>query len=215
MSTLHVEYYFSASTNIDAPLPEDVISQSSLTVTGVATTSGAWLTVPASPRSGKVLCVLTVDAPTYVDFDASSPNPAGSTKILIMPGTVSRHFVAAGYRISAILASDIVDGAGSSAALPSYTQDQPMAVSLTDRSSTFSSGAAQQACAANTSRKLLIVSNPDESRTFWFNTTGTATAGAGSHTVGPGGAFIFDKVVPSGAVSVIGTSGAPYTVKEV
>lgn len=96
------------------------------------------------------------------------------------------------------------------------TQDQPLPVTLTDRSVTIATGgAAQQAAAALTTRKFLVVTNPSLTETCWFSTTGAATTGAGSIQLGPGAGIVFDQVVPTGAVSVIGpTTGQPITVKE-
>jgi hypothetical protein len=90
------------------------------------------------------------------------------------------------------------------------------ATNLTDRSGTLSAGSTpQQACPANPGRRFLLVANPDATRTFWFSTAGTGSAGAGSVQVGPGGAFVFDKIVPAGAVSIFGAaSGQPFTVTE-
>lgn len=92
----------------------------------------------------------------------------------------------------------------------------PFQFNLTDRSGTIAAGGtAQQAAAANGPRRLLIIANPSESATFLFRLDGTATGGFGDISVGPGGAFVFDTIVPSGAVSIYGAiTGQPFTVKE-
>ena len=161
---------------------------------------------PAVPSGrGTVFAELVaVDAPIYVDV-AASPDPSAEPRLLLLPGRPQRVHVLAGQTIAALIA----------------TSDLPFAsdlcaIALTDRSGAIAvAGTAQQACAANTSRRILLVANPDGANTFWFRTDAAATSGAGSVQVGPGGAFVFDKVVPSGAVSVLGSvSGQPFTVKE-
>src|SRR3954452_16390327 len=59
-------------------------------------------------------------------------------------------------------------------------------ITETDRSGTITTGGtAQQACAANSARRLLYIHNPDVTTDLFFNTTGTATTGAGSSRLGP------------------------------
>lgn len=161
---------------------------------------------PAVPTGrGTVFAeLLAVDAPVYVDI-AASPDPSVEPRLLLLPGRPQRVHVSAGQTISALVATSDLPFAS-----------DPCAIALTDRSGAITAaGTAQQACAANASRKILLVANPDGANTFWFRTEAAATAGAGSVQVGPGGAFVFDKVVPSGAVSVLGpVSGQPFTVKE-
>ncbi len=172
----------------------------------VGTSATSVGTQPAVPTGrGTVFAeLLAVDAPIYVDI-AAVPDPTVEPRLLLLPGRSQRVHVVAGQTISAVV---------STSDLP-FASD-PCAVLLTDRSgSVAAAGAAQQACAANSSRKILLVANPDAANAFWFRTDGAASAGAGSLQVGPGGAFIFDKVVPSGAVSILGpVSGQPFTVKE-
>jgi hypothetical protein len=182
---------------------EDPLLSGNLSVTSSATSGG-------SQPTATVDCFVTliaVDAPAYVDI-GTTPDPTAEPRLLAITGVPVRVHVASGHKLSAVLATDI----------PNTTVAQDAAVALTDRSGTVTAGgAAQNACAANTSRKLLIVSNPSDTLTFTFRTdaTATATGTAGSIAVGPGGGYIFDKVVPSGAVSIYGaTTGQPFTVKE-
>ena len=146
--------------------------------------------------------LLSTDAALYVDIGAP-PDPGTEPRLLLLPGRAQLVHVAAGHSLSAMISGDVSVSSDSGAA------------TLLDRSGTLAAAAAQQACPSNATRRILVVANPDETRTFWFNTTGpAAAAAAGSLQVGPGDAFVFDKVVPSGAVSIYGAIGQPFTVKE-
>lgn len=183
------------------------LGATTLDVSATPTAAGSRPAAPAS--SGTVFADLTaLDVAMYVDVGATA-DPAAEPRLLLLPGRPQRVRVGAGDAVSAVLATDV-----GAAALPS--QDQPLATVLTDRSGTVAAGGtAQQACAANASRRFLLVSNPSDASIFWFNVSGPAGNGAGSLPVGPGAAFVFDKVVPSGAVSVFGpAAGQPFTVKE-
>ena len=133
-----------------------------------------------------------------------SPDPTAEPRILLLPGRPQILHAPPGALVSAMLAPDMGVQAGSGA------------VGGTDRSGTMSAGGtAQQVCPANAFRRYLLIANPDEARTFWFSSSGPASTGAGSIAVGPGGAFVFDKVVPAGAISVYAASaGQPFTVTE-
>jgi hypothetical protein len=168
----------------------------SLEVTAIPTSGPGRPMVPEG--GGTVFADLwAVGAPLYVDVGVA-PDPASEPRMLVVPGERLRVHATPGHRVSAVLASDL----GLSGPV--------------DRSGVLAAaGAAQQACGANAFRRLLIVSNPDGESAFWFSTTGPAAPGAGSHQVGPGGAFVFDRIVPSGAVSVVGqVAGQPFTMKE-
>lgn len=160
---------------------------------------------PAVPSgAGTVFArLVAIEAALYADL-GTAPDPTAEPRILLLPGDAHLVHAAAGQTLSAVVASDL-----------SVLADSGTAATA-DRSGTVASGGtAQQACAANPSRRLLLVANPDEVRSFWFSPSGTASAGAGSIQVGPGSAIVFDKVVPSGAVSVFGAAaGQPFTVAE-
>ena len=182
------------------------LGATTLDVTASATSAGSRPVVPSD--QGTIFAdLLAVDAAIYVDVGVT-PDPTVEPRLLLLPGRPQRVHALAGTVISAILATDV--------AAPYLTQDQPLAAALTDRSGTIvAAGTAQQACAANAARRFLLVANPDDTRTIWFNPTAVAANGAGSLQVGAGAAILFDKVVPSGAVSVYGaTAGQPFTVKE-
>lgn len=187
---------------VDAP-GQKPLGTVTLDVTATATAPEARPAVPTG--AGTVFARLSaLDLPVYVDIGAP-PDPAAEPRLLIMPGAPGLLHVAPGHTLAALVASDV----------PFATD--PLVVALSDRSGTLAlGGAAQQACPAKADRKLLLVANPDEQRPFWFNTTGSAANAAGSVQVGPGAAFVFDKTVPAGAVSVFGAfAGQPFTVKEV
>ena len=173
-----------------------------LEVTSSPTASGDRPLVPSG--LGTVFAEFTaLEAPAYVDI-GPAPDPTLEPRLLLQPGRPKLVHVMAGHAVSAIAAPDV----------PLPASISP--VGATDRSGTLAAGgSAQQACAANPTRRLLLIANPDDNRAFWFNTTGAAGGSSCSVQVGPGGAFVFDRVVPSGAVSVFGPSaGQPFTVKE-
>jgi hypothetical protein len=147
--------------------------------------------------------LLAVETALFVAIGAS-PDPTAEPRILLLPGAPHLVHALPGLAIAAVLAGDL-----------SVTADSG-ATALTDHSGTLAlGGTAQQACPANPGRRLLLVANPDPTRTFWFSTSSLGSAGAGSVQVGPGGAFVFDKIVPAGAVSIYGAaSGQPFTVTE-
>ena len=147
--------------------------------------------------------LLAVENALYVDL-GTAPDPTAEPRLLLLPGIAQLVHALPGQAIAAVLAGDL-----------SITADSG-ATNLTDRSGTLSAGATpQQACPANPGRRFLLVANPDATRTFWFSMAGTGSAGAGSVQVGPGGAFVFDKIVPAGPVSIFGAaSGQPFTVTE-
>lgn len=187
---------------VDAP-SQKPLGTVTLDVTAILTAPEARPIVPVG--AGTVFARLSaLDVPIYVDIGAP-PDPASEPRLLILPGAPSLLHVAPGHALAALLALDVPFSA------------DPLVVSMIDRSGTLVlGGAAQQACPAKADRKLLMVANPDERRAFWFNITGSAANAAGSVQVAPGAAFIFDKAVPGGAVSIYGAfTGQPFTAKEV
>jgi hypothetical protein len=186
---------------VDLPAGEPLASVT-LDVTPTATPAESRPAVPAG--AGTVFVrLLAVDSAVYVDI-AASPDPTTEPRMLLVPGRPYDLHALPGQAVAAILAADVP------------VHGDSAAISPTDRSGTVGTGgAAQQACPANAFRRFLLVANPDETRAFWFSTAGAAAQGAGSIQVGPGGAFVFDKVVPAGAVSIFGPSaGQPFTVTE-
>jgi len=125
---------------------------------------------------------------------------------------------------------DLVDGklpidgtvvldASALAALESITATVvPTAATSTDRSGTITTGGtAQQAAAANATRKYLFIQNPSGSGgTLWFSTLATAVAASPSIELPAGASYENPPhFCPTGAVSVIhGTTNAKYTVRE-
>ena len=186
---------------VDVPAAEPLGSVT-LDVTAAATASGSRPVVPTG--AGTVFArLLAAESALYVDI-APTPDPASEPRILLLPGRPQLVHVLPGHALAAMLAADVPLFADSGAIAP------------VDRSGTVAAAAtAQQACPANALRRFLLVANPDDARTFWFSTSGPASSGAGSVQVGPGGAFVFDKFVPSGAVSVFAPAGGqPFTVTE-
>ena len=184
-------------------LPESKpLGSVTLDVTATPTPSGSRPVVPAG--GGTVFAMLlAIEAAIYVDI-AAAPDPTSEPRLLLLPGRPLRVHATPGHAMAAVLAADVPIEAESGA------------VALTDRSGTVTvGGAAQQAAVAYPSRRFLLVANPDEARSFAFCTDAAASAGAGSILVGPGGAFVLDKLVPSGAISILGAAtGQPFTVKE-
>lgn len=89
--------------------------------------------------------------------------------------------------------------------------------SLTDRSGTITTGStAQNAMAANTSRKYASVTNPiDAAESLWVNDAGTATAASPSYELAPGDEWSTDDFVPTNAISVIAaTTGHAFIARE-
>lgn len=88
----------------------------------------------------------------------------------------------------------------------------------TDRSGTVTAGGtAQDAAAANTARRYLLIVNPKSSTTrLWFNLGTTAVQASPSIALDPGDSFVQEGMyVDTGRVSIIGpTTGAAFTVKE-
>lgn len=184
-------------------LPEgEPLGSMTLEVAATPTASGSRPVVPSG--AGTVFAtLLATEAALYVDIGVA-PDPASEPRLLLLPGRPRHVHVTSGHAISAMLAADVPVGAESGA------------VAVTDRSGTLAAGgAAQQACPANPWRRFLLIANPDDARTFTFRTDAVAGTGSGNILVGPGGAFVFDKLVPAGAVSIFAAAaGQPYTVKE-
>lgn len=114
-------------------------------------------------------------------------------------------------------ASSVGLDATSLAALESITA-VPTSGSLTNRSGTIATGgAAQDAAAANSSRKYLFLLNPQtETEILWFSTVATAVAASPSIPLYPGQSFEMNGFVCStGAVSVIAaTTGHVFIARE-
>jgi hypothetical protein len=186
---------------VDLPAAEPLGSVT-LDVAGTPTPSGARPVVPTG--AGTVFVrLLAAESSVYVDL-GTPPDPASEPRLLLLPGRPQTVHAQPGQALAAMLAADLPVFADSGTITPA------------DRSGTVATaGTAQQVCPANALRRYLLVANPDEARTFWFSTAGPASSGPGSIQVGPGGAFVFDKVVPSGAVSVYAAAaGQPFTVME-
>lgn len=89
--------------------------------------------------------------------------------------------------------------------------------SLTDRSNTITTGGtAQNAMAANTSRKYARITNPvSATESLWVNDSGTATAASPSEELLPGDQYETGLFAPTNAISVFAaTTGHPYVARE-
>lgn len=181
----------------------ELLGTIALPVTETPTAAGDRPVVPEG--EGTVFATLAAsDAAVYVAV-GTAPDASAEPRLLVVPGRPELVHVRPGHAIAAVLAGDVPAWVGVQATAP------------VDRSGNLAAGgAAQTACPAHPQRRLLVVANPDEHRPLWFSTTGSASGGGGSILVGPGGAVIFDRVVPSGAVSIYGAAtGQPFTVQEV
>lgn len=186
---------------VDLPAAEPLGSMT-LDVSAAPTPPGSRPAVPVG--SGTIFArLLATESAVYVGLGAP-PDAASEPRLLLLPGRPQLVHALPGQTLAAMAAADIAVHADSGAVAPA------------DRSGTVAAGGtAQQACAANALRRFLFVANPDDARAFWFSTAGPASSGAGSVQVGPGGAFVFDKVVPAGALSIYAAAaGQPFTVQE-
>ncbi len=186
---------------VDLPAAEPLGSVT-LEVAPVPTLAARRPIVPAG--AGTMFArLLAAESAVYVDFGVS-PDPASEPRLLLLPGRPQLVHVLPGQALAAMLAADVAVSADSGSVTPA------------DRSGTVAAAAtAQQACPANALRRFLLVANPDDARSFWFSTAGPASSGPGSVQVGPGGALVFDKLVPAGAVSIYAiAAGQPFTVTE-
>lgn len=106
-------------------------------------------------------------------------------------------------------------GYGTTSVLANYVR--PSQGTLTDRSGTITTGGtAQQAMAANASRKYLLIQNISDT-VMWFNFTTTAVADSPSHYLAAnGGSFVQESsFVSTEAISIIcATTGKKWTAKE-
>lgn len=88
---------------------------------------------------------------------------------------------------------------------------------LTDRSGTITTGGtAQNAMAANASRKYARITNPiSATESLWVNDSGTATAASPSEELLPGDQYETNGFAPTGAISVIAaTTSHAFTARE-
>lgn len=86
---------------------------------------------------------------------------------------------------------------------------------LRDASGTITAGGtAQTALAPATSRRFLVFQNVSDAD-LWLNESGTASAGAGSLLFAAGTGQVWERFVPTGAISIYGaTTGKGFTLKE-
>ena len=92
------------------------------------------------------------------------------------------------------------------------------AYAVIDRSGTVTTGGtAQQAAAANSGRRFLLLGNSNATVDLWFRFAGTAAInGAGSFNVAPKTTLVFADTLPSDTLSVIsGTTAHAFTVLEI
>ena len=185
---------------VDEPAAE-ILSSLVVNVGWAPTPLDSRLTVPS--EDGTVFArVTSIDGAIYLAVGAS-PDPGSEPRLLLLPGRAQILHVKPGQSLAAIAAErNLTSDSGS--------------LTLADRSGTLLlGGSAQQACPANQTRRLLVIGNPDRDRPLWFSIVGLASAGCGSLQIGPGGTFVFDGLVPDGAVSIFGRSaGQAYTVQE-
>lgn len=94
----------------------------------------------------------------------------------------------------------------------------PSSGTLTDRSGTITlGGTAQNAMAANTSRKYLLLRNPiSETEALWFDLTATAVAASPSIRLDPGDSYVMEGTfISTQALSVLAaTTAHKWTAKE-
>lgn len=93
----------------------------------------------------------------------------------------------------------------------------PTQGSLIDKSGALAAGnTAEDAAAANTTRKYLFIQNIDATEDLWFNLGVTAVADKPSMRLGPGDTFVMEaSFVSTGKVSVIAaTTGHKWVAKE-
>ena len=88
--------------------------------------------------------------------------------------------------------------------------------SITDHSGVLPSNIAQTVLAANNLRSGFFIQNLSSVNSMWFNEIGTATNGAGSIKLLPNAFISTNSGFPlsTGALSLIGTSGDSYTLRE-
>lgn len=108
-----------------------------------------------------------------------------------------------------------VTSSGASSSTPNYVR--PSTGTLTDRSGTITTGGtAQQAMAANTSRKYLLIQNISDTN-MWINFTTTAVQDSPSILLLANGGSLAQEAgfVSTEAVSIIcATTGKKWTAKE-
>lgn len=91
----------------------------------------------------------------------------------------------------------------------------PQGVTPTNRSGTLANGSAQTLMAANASRQGFWVQNLHATDALWISDVGTAVAGQPSLKIAAGALYESPPhAVPTGAISVIGTSGAEFSARE-
>ena len=105
---------------------------------------------------------------------------------------------------------NVIDGLGTTQKILAPAQE-----AVADHSGTIgSTGVAQVALVANLLRSGFFLQNLSSSNLF-VNDTGTATTGAGSILIAPGTSFpLHGYPVVTGAISILGTVGAAFTVRE-
>lgn len=106
----------------------------------------------------------------------------------------------------------IVDAAGNI-----WSPGSSASGALTDRSGTITTGGtAQNAMAANTSRKYASVTNPiSATESLFVNDAGTATAASPSYELLPGESYETGAFVPTNAISVLAaTTGHAFIARE-
>lgn len=140
----------------------------------------------------------------------------GSQTLAVTPFTANANYAAGAL---------IADNTGSVVRVSGSVQTTPATGGLTDRSGTIAvGGTAQQAMAANTSRKYLLLVNPSTAaeqgiataETLWFNFTATAVATQPSIPLEPGEKFLMEAgFVSTELVSIrAATTGHVFVAKE-
>lgn len=214
----------SGSLTVDAPVGTPVFVRLSDGTTAIATlpVSGpltdAQLRAVAVPVSGTFWQATQPVSGSVTANAGTGPFPisdnAGSLTVDAPVGTPA--FVRLSDGASPITALPVTDNAGSLTVDGTVTAN-PATGALTDRSGTITTGGtAQQAMAANATRKYLLIQNSSDTA-MWFNFTTTAVADSPSFYLSPnGGSFVQEgSFVSTEAISIIcATTGKKWTAKE-
>jgi len=162
---------------------------------------------------------VTIEGTPTVDVGNFPATQAVSGTVTANQGTAGTQAWPVSLSGTATITGTVNQGAAGTAPWP---VDPTAAVgTLQDASGTTSAtaGTSTQALAAGSVTRYLFIQNvsTQTGQFLWVNFGATATAGAGSIVLGPGGALVYETtVVPTQAVNVASnTASLPYTLKYV